>query len=1038
MLLVKPNWIVHPDENRPTKPNLTLYSLSVHPDGSRLATGGLDSIIRVWSTVPVLHEQAERDDKCPRLLSTLTAHTGPVMAVRWSNSGAYLASGSDDGAVLIWAHAGSAGGKVWGSDTTNVENWKAVRRLVGHQSDVADVAWSSDDAYLASVGLDNQVLIWSGQNFELVRKLEGHLGFVKGLCFDPVGQYLATQSDDNSVKVWRTDDWRLHADIKEPFTDAPKSNISRPTWSPDGAHIVTPNAMNGPIFVAAVISRQDWKSPSSLIGHPDIVQVAAYNPLLFLRDASQPATLPNLASLVAICARSSISLWFSDMAQPFVVLDDVFDRDVLDLSWSKDGMQLWASSSEGHVAVLTFDLSEYAPVAPAGTAASLHSVYGYTPRRIAAPSRPLTPQSSMTGAGGTVGQPNKLVARKGPNAKRPKLLNNGQPLQPSPLQNTTNFAPAQSQAAPQTAAAAAFANAPTYASPALVGNAFASSSTAQLPPQYAPPLQPQQHPHPPFASFGPVATPVQAQVDPSSSRKRKASMPATAQGANEPSGAYGFYSYPSDPPPQVPGYGSAPRLSAADYRLKGHTLGQGDFVRDAPAELRELVPAYCLRDREVTFKVTNRVLGEAGKPGKGKERVLAVPAVMSHGKLGVEDSEAKDTFEWRNLVEGERNGQAECRVVTAKKALWVDYLPGYVVSVAGSPAFTAVSLEDGSLVTWSPTGRRLTPTLVLDSPCSFLTAEASFLLAITALGTLTVWDLSPSIPKPRSIYPPLNISSLLASSASRSHPSPTITTSSVLPNGTPLLALDSGATFSYDADLASWTRVSEPWWAKSDLWEGRRGRPGHGVAQNRGIIRTIEGAVNEIVVDEQLNGTGEPESDSDQDDEKANGNADGDVEMNGSGADKGLGKAHENENGNGAERAKKPSKRAVPEGAPASPQGSTSDFRMALSLAHLETRMKAAVALDSPSEYRAFLIAYAKKLADEGLRSKAEELIKELLGPVYNKPGKKVEDEWSATVLGLNKRELLRDVVLRELAKERVTKPLAEEYQKLLREISAA
>ncbi|GAA5916278.1 hypothetical protein JCM5296_002639 [Sporobolomyces johnsonii] len=1026
MLLVKPNWIVHTDENRPTKPILTLYSLSVHPDGSRLATGGLDSIVRIWSTVPVLNPDAEHDDKCPRLLSTLTAHTGPVMSVRWSNSGAYLASGSDDGAVLIWAHAGTAGGKVWGSDTTNIENWKAVRRLVGHQSDVADVAWSSDDGYLASVGLDNQVLIWSGQNFDLVRKLEGHLGFVKGLCFDPVGQYLATQSDDNSVKIWRTDDWRLHADIKEPFADAPKSNISRPTWSPDGAHIVTPNAMNGPIFVAAVISRQDWKSPSSLIGHPDIVQVAAYNPLLFLRDASQPAVLQNIASLVAICARSSISLWFSDMAQPFVVLDDVFDRDVLDLSWSKDGMQLWASSSEGHVAVLTFDLSEYAPVAPAGTQASLHSVYGYTPRRIAVPSRPLTPQSSMTSAGGTVGQPNKLVARKGPNAKRPKLVNNAQPLQPSPLQNTMSFAPAQPQAAPQTAAAAAFANAPTYASPALVGNAFASSSTAQLPPQYAPPPQSQQHPQ--FAPFGGVAPPVQPQGDPSSARKRKVSMPATAQGANEPSGAYGFYPYPSEPPPQVPGYGSAPRLSAADYRLKGHTLGQADFARDAPAELRELVPAYCLRDREVTFKVTNRVPGEGGRAGKGKERVLAVPAVMSHGKLGVEDSEAKDAFEWRNLVDGERNGQAECRVVTAKKALWVDYLPGYVVSAAGSPVFTAVSLEDGSLVTWSPTGRRLTPTLVLDSPCSFLTAEGSFLLAITALGTLTVWDLSPSIPKPRSIYPPLNISSLLASSASKSHPSPTITTSSVLPNGTPLLALDSGATFSYDADLASWTRVSEPWWAKSDLWEGRRGRPGHGVAQSRGIIRTIEGAVNEIVVDEQVNGTEEPESDSD-DEEEADGNANGDVEMNGSGA---------HENGNGDERAPKRSKRTVPEGAPASPQGSTSDFRMALSLAHLETRMKAAVALDSPSEYRAFLIAYAKKLADDGLRSKAEELIKELLGPVYNKPGKKVEDEWSATVLGLNKRELLRDVVLRELAKERVTKPLAEEYQKLLREISAA
>lgn len=79
----------------------------------------------------------------------------------------------------------SKGGKVWGSDTANIENWKATRRLVGHQSgtffrplaltlnpsltpsviDVANVAWSPDDSHLASVGLDNQVLIWSGTNF---------------------------------------------------------------------------------------------------------------------------------------------------------------------------------------------------------------------------------------------------------------------------------------------------------------------------------------------------------------------------------------------------------------------------------------------------------------------------------------------------------------------------------------------------------------------------------------------------------------------------------------------------------------------------------------------------------------------------------------------------------------------------------------------------------------------------------------------------------------------------------------------------------
>lgn len=68
---------------------------------------------------------------------------------------------------------------MWGSDEINVEGWKPLKRLPGHESgtyfqlflilpvfrmasDVTDLAWSPEDRYIASVGLDSQVLIWSG------------------------------------------------------------------------------------------------------------------------------------------------------------------------------------------------------------------------------------------------------------------------------------------------------------------------------------------------------------------------------------------------------------------------------------------------------------------------------------------------------------------------------------------------------------------------------------------------------------------------------------------------------------------------------------------------------------------------------------------------------------------------------------------------------------------------------------------------------------------------------------------------------------
>ncbi|GAA5946255.1 hypothetical protein JCM3765_000173 [Sporobolomyces pararoseus] len=974
MHLIKPNWILHIDESRPTKPWMTLYAIDVHPDGSRVATGGLDTVIRIWNTAPVLSSEKEEegDEKCPRLLCTGTSHTGAVMTLKWSNSGIYLASGADDGAVLVWGLDGAKGGKVWGSETTNVENWKATRRLVGHQSDVANVAWSSDDSYLASVGLDNQVFVWSGTSFELLRKLQGHQGFVKGVVFDPVGQYLATQSDDNTMKIWRTTDWGLEKSIDEAFDNAPKSNETRPAWSPDGTFIVAPNSMNGPVFVAGVIKRSNvktgegWDLASSLIGHPDIVQVAAYNPLLFLRDAKSPPALENTSTLVAISARSTISIWFSDMAHPFVVLEDVFDRDVLDLSWSKDGLNLWACSSDGLAAVASFSLSEFPPLVPEASRRDILAAHGFSPRLLAPTPRNLSAQNSFVGGTGTAAQPNKLVARKGPNAKRAR-----------PVVVQTQPQPQINGAQASTSSAAAFASAPIVNHPVTNGNAFASTSAAQ----------------PSHNAFnGAAAYPPPPQLNHNSSsfdnpRKRKASaLPLQIDDSNLYS-AVGPWVPSAD---YQPGYG-APRLSDRDYRLVGHTLAGPSSPRDERPEPVVLAPSYCLRDREVTFKVTNRI-PDGEVPKKGSERLLQVREIKSYGKLGVEDSEAKDTFEWRNFDQGERKGQAEVRVATTKKTLWTDYLPNWVVLAAGSPLFTAVGCEDGSLVAWSPTGRRLLPTLVLDSPLAFLVAEGSHLLALTALGSLTVWNLSPSISRPRSLYPPLNISSLLASSASAKHPSPSITTSALLPNGTPLLALSSGSTFSYDKDLACWTRVSEPWWTKSDVWEGRRGRNANASsAVGRGILRMIEGAVNDVVLGE--NGA---EEDEDMEGEK-----------------KKL------------------------EGETETPQGSSKQFTIAVTLSHLETRLKAAISLDSPAEYKQSLLLYTRELAKEGLSSKVTELIKEFLGPIYFKPGRKVDDEWATHVLGMSKRDLLRDI-LRELGKDRVTKPLADEYQKILKDISAA
>jgi len=102
----------------------------------------------------------------------------------------------------------------------------------------------------------------------------------------------------------------------------------------------------------------------------------------------------------------------------------------------------------------------------------------------------------------------------------------------------------------------------------------------------------------------------------------------------------------------------------------------------------------------------------------------------------------------------------------------------------------------------------------------------------------------------------------------------------------------------------------------------------------------------------------------------------------------------------------------------------------AMTLGHLETKLHAARVLDSPQEYKQVLLVYAKKVADEGFRAKAEELIRDLFGPVYWRPGR--EEAWVPTLLGMSKRELLKDVLSIFVRSKTLTK-LAMDWQDTLK-----
>lgn len=170
--------------------------MHAQPRGPRFATGGADSRVKVWSLAAALDAATEAAPGAPKLLALLAEHTGPVNVVRFSHSGRYLASGSDDKAVIVYELRPGAGGGALGATGQSLENWRPRGGgggvLRGHDSNVSDLAWSADDSRIATAALDSTVMVWDAATGARVQRLE-HGSHVKGVQWDPVGSYLATQ-----------------------------------------------------------------------------------------------------------------------------------------------------------------------------------------------------------------------------------------------------------------------------------------------------------------------------------------------------------------------------------------------------------------------------------------------------------------------------------------------------------------------------------------------------------------------------------------------------------------------------------------------------------------------------------------------------------------------------------------------------------------------------------------------------------------------------------------------------------------------------
>lgn len=720
MKFFKPAWVGH-DGN-------PIFSIDIHPDGSRFATGGQGpekcGRVIIWNMAPIVSIRDEEKKDVLKKLCQMDNHLACINCVRWSNHGKYLASAGDDKNLMVWQLAGrnynhAANHQAQSSvyESGNVEQWRCIATLNGHNGDILDLAWSTNDDHLASCSVDNMIIIWDANNFpQMIKKITGHTGLVKGVSWDPAGKYLASQSDDKTVRIWRTSDWGEEIIIKKPFKECGgTTHVLRLGWSPDGQTLVSAHAMNNCGSVAQIIERDGWKTQRDLVGHRKAVTCVRFNPSLLHTinrpkktaeknsnplphsatssnhnsvggssnnssksanpvlngtaskagtNISKPASIVNKTvkyCCIAVGSRDrSISIWLTNQPRPLIVTHDLFESSVLDISWSRDGYRLLACSQDGTVAAMLFSASEIGQkLTKDERQAHLQKLYGKS-----IISNPTT---------------SKTIVAEDPELIRAQVEQQNQQINREMLDHLSSHSNSISQngynGCESNTSMSGMSKGPTDRQI----ETLLPGGKRRITPLY---IQPSI----PFNSTSSIT------FSSSKEAKTKIVIETTT----------------STPIPQTP----TPSFNPTTPIKNNTTTNVSQSIRKEQiiprTQQKTLAPSRL--DKATVFRVRNL---------EGKELVLEAENDTNSAKL----SELRLMDETNNKI-------------------WDVLLSSRINSVIATEILAAASCIDSSLHLFElQSGRRLVPPMVLDSPVAHIAAEKSHILIITACANMWLWDL---------------------------------------------------------------------------------------------------------------------------------------------------------------------------------------------------------------------------------------------------------------------------------------------------------
>jgi len=216
-------------------------------DRHALVTGGQDDVAVLWSV-----EERSGSVRCVQR-SRLEGHTDTVIEAAFSHDGIYVATGSYDGTVKIWAAATGA----------------LVHSLDGPSKEIEWILWHPKGHAILAGSADTMAWMWWAPTGKLMQIFAGHAQSVTCGCWGLGGKLICTGSEDRGIIVWN------------PRTGAPQQQVRQVHESavtcicshPEAPIVVTGSEDSG----AKVMQMETGKVLANLSGHMDSVECVGFN-----------------------------------------------------------------------------------------------------------------------------------------------------------------------------------------------------------------------------------------------------------------------------------------------------------------------------------------------------------------------------------------------------------------------------------------------------------------------------------------------------------------------------------------------------------------------------------------------------------------------------------------------------------------------------------------------------------------------------------------------------------------------------------------